>query len=269
MPSASPSRLGRARLLARGLAVVLLASWVLGGGIDEVLAAVKAEDTRSGDVRDTHERLQRIYKKLGIEREVAKPVPQDEDEGCNRQRRGERAPRVRTPGFTPTMPPFLGYLLIAIVVIAMLIPLYYALRSSYRDAPKAVAAAEEAEAEAPAAAQVGPWRVDLSECRRLLEAGRLAEAFAALHRLTLIAFEKNNQLTIDETTTNWEYVRRLSSKPSLKQTLAGVTLAAEESVLGKRPPDKERYLSLERQVIDATGAAGGIGGRDQQAGGAA
>jgi hypothetical protein len=239
------------------LALLLLTSFVLGGGI-EALAKSEAEleqppAGRAGDVRDTHERLERIYKRLGIERTQEKPVKLDEGEGCNRGRRsGDPAPRARTPGLTPAMPPFLGYLLIGIVVIAMLVPLYYALRSSYRDAPKAVAAAEEEEAASPAAAQAGPWRVDLSECRRLLEAGRLAEAFAALHRVTLIALEKNHHLTLDEATTNWEYVRRLASKPALKQTLAGVTLAAEESVLGKRPPDRSRYLGLERQVLEAT-----------------
>lgn len=243
------------RRLVRPFAVVLLTSFLLGGGI-EALAKSEAElepPGRGGDVRDTHERLQRIYKKLGIEREAEKPVKLDEGEGCNRSRRStDPAPRARTPGLTPAMPPFLGYLLIGIVVVAMLIPLYYALRSSYRDAPKAVAAAEEEEAASPAAVQTGPWRVDLSECRRLLEAGRLAEAFAALHRVTLCALEKNHHLTLDETTTNWEYVRRLASKPALKQTLASVTLAAEESVLGKRPPDRARYLGLERQVLEAT-----------------
>ncbi len=242
--------------LAHSLGVVLLTSFLTGGGVEQVLAAAKAEAEQPGraaDVRDTHERLQRIYKKLGIEREEEKqPKKLDDSEGCNRDRRSSPAPRVRSPGLTPAMPPFLGYLLIGIVIVAMLIPLYYALRSSYRDAPKAVAAAEEEEAAAASEAPSGPWRVDLSECRRLLEAGRLAEAFAALHRLTLLALEQRHQLTLDESTTNWEYVRRLASKPALKQMLAGVTLAAEESVLGKRPPDRHVYLTLEQQVLDAT-----------------
>jgi len=250
-------RSGRALLRrgARALLFLLAVSFVLGGGAEAVLAGVEAEPgERSQDVRDTHERLQRIYKKLGIEREKKKPIKLDEDEGCNRGRRTSTSPRVRTPGVTPSMPPFLGYLLIAIVVIAMLIPLYFALRSSYQDAPKAVAEAEEEESAGATEERAGPWVVDLSECRRLSEAGRLAEAFAALHRLTLLALERGHHLTVDETTTNWEYVRRLASKPTLKQMLSGVTLAAEESVLGKRPPDRERYLSLERQVIEATGS---------------
>jgi hypothetical protein len=252
----------------RRLVGVLVLVGLLGSG------AWGGEEARGGgratDVRDTHERLNRIYKKLGIEREEKKPIPRED--GCNRGEREQSSPRVRTPGLTPSMPPFLGYLLIAITTIAMLIPLYYALRSSYRDAPRAVAAAEEAETPSAAPSREGPWTVDLSECRRLIEAGKLAEAFAALHRLTLLAYQRNHQLTLDETTTNWEYVRRLASKPALRQTLSGVTLAAEQSVLGKRPPDKERYLGLERQVIETTGAAPrgtGVGaprsGRDPQA----
>jgi hypothetical protein len=235
----------------RRLLGVLVLIGLLSGGVEEVLAGSKP-----ADATDTHERLARIYKKLGIEREEKKPVARPR-EGCNREPRTGSEPSVRAPRFaTPAMPAFLGYLLIAIVVIAMLVPLYFALRSSYRDAPKAIADAEEAEAPSASESPRGPWSVDLSECRKLIEAGKLAEAFAALHRLTLLAYQQNQVLSLDETTTNWEYVRRLVSKPALRQTLSGVTLAAEQSVLGRRPPDKERYLSLERQVIETTRGIG-------------
>jgi hypothetical protein len=222
------------------------------------LAVTRPPESRAaqpaGDIQDTRERLARIYKRLGIERVEKKVERDDDDEGCCKRRREVRREERSSPTkwTTPAMPPFLGYLLVGLVLVAMLIPVYYALRSSFRDVPRVAAAPEEESAAAAAPASAGPWIVDLSECRRLIEAGKLAEGFAALHRLTLLALEKNRQLTLEETTTNWEYVRRLASKPALRAMLSGVTLAAEESVLGKRPPGREHYFALERGVLDGT-----------------
>jgi hypothetical protein len=153
------------------------------------------------------------------------------------------------------MPPLLGYLLIAAVILAMLIPLCLSLRASYRrSAGELGAEAEEEEEEAgPAAEEArGPWLVDLAGARALLEAGRLPEAFAALHRAFLLGLAEQRLVLVDPKTTNWEYVRRLSSRPQLRQTLAAVTVAAEASVLGRRPPARDHFLALEEMVLAAT-----------------
>jgi hypothetical protein len=57
-------------------------------------------------------------------------------------------------------------------------------------------------------------------------------------------------LSLNDTTTNWEYVRRLSSKPALKEALSAVTRAAEQAVLGHNPPGVDRYEKLEQLVLE-------------------
>jgi hypothetical protein len=199
------------------------------------------------DVKDTHDRLDRIYKKLGIE-EPKEP----EDSGC--QPRQSKQPQKKKSSPTvraPRMPAWLGYLLIGVILAAMLIPLILVLRNSFsdsRDERPQLDDEDEEEGDTIVDARQ-PWVVDLSECRRLVQQGRLAEAFASLHRLTLLGLERMRHLTLEESVTNWEYVRRLISRPELKQMLAAVTLAAERSVLGDSPPGVERYQELERMVL--------------------
>jgi hypothetical protein len=206
---------------------------------------------RSPDVPDTHQRLDRIYRKLGLRDD--KPVkPRTDDEGC-RCKQQEQKPRQRqelTPRVaTPAMPAAIGYVLIALIIVAMLIPIYFALRSSYRDPAARAEPEAEDEPERSAERPREAWQVDLSEARRLLQQGRVAEAFAALHRATLLTLERSAHLTLDEATTNWEYVRRLASKPELRATLSAVTLAAEQSVLGRSPPDATHFMKLEQLLL--------------------
>lgn len=205
------------------------------------------------DVKDTHDRLDRIYKKLGIEEPREKPRTEG-CQGCTPEEEEQKPEKERPPSRVraPKMPAWLGYLLIGVILAAMLIPLFLVLKNSFSDARAEKAKPEEEEEEEgdTLVEARGPWVVDLSECRRLVEQGRVAEAFAALHRLTLLGLERMRHLTLDETTTNWEYVRRLISRPELKQVLSAVTLAAERSVLGHDPPGVERYRELERMVLD-------------------
>ena len=208
----------------------------------------EAEKTARWDVKDTHDRLDRIYNKLGIE----EPEPES-DQGCGcepEEKRAEPEPKELPWARAPRMPAWLGYLMIGLISAAMLVPLFLVLRNSFASEKRADRPPEEEPEEQQAAAPTrGPWVVDLSECRRLVQQGRLAEAFAALHRLTLLGLQRMRQLTLDQTTTNWEYVRRLISRSELKQVLGGVTLAAEQSVLGHKPPGVERYEELERVVL--------------------
>jgi hypothetical protein len=134
-----------------------------------------------------------------------------------------------------------------VVLAAMLVPLLLALRRGYRELPAGGVEVTDDELDDPTVV-AAPWRVDLDECRRLVAAGRVSEALAALHRLTLLALERTGHLTLDSTTTNWEYVRQLSSKPALRRMLAAVTEGAERAVLGHRPPGVERYHELEGLV---------------------
>jgi len=216
-----------------------------------------AAPSKQADVKDTHERLERIYKKLGIQREEEAPPPKPEGGcGCGQQQQKPEAKPERRPAQlprAPAMPPFLGYLLVILVLAATLVPVYFALRSSYRSGSAAASAPEPEEPRPNGTPTRGPWLVDLEECRRLVAAGRVTEAFAALHRATLLALARQSLLTLEDSSTNWEYVRRLTSKPALRQMLAAVTLAAEQSVLGKRPPERDHYFALERQVLEVTG----------------
>ena len=203
------------------------------------------------DVKDTHDRLDRIYKKLGI-----KEHKESTSEGCRCQpeqksEQPDKEERSQSTS-TPRMPAWLGYLLIGLILAAMLIPLIFVLKNSFSDPrDRRPVQDEEYEEEGDTLVDARPaWVVDLSECRRLVQQGRLAEAFASLHRLTLLGLERMSQLMLDETTTNWEYVRRLISKPELRQMLSSVTLAAERSVLGQSPPGVERYQELERMVLE-------------------
>jgi hypothetical protein len=215
------------------------------------LATTHAAAPKGPDIKDTHDRLDRIYQKLGIKN---KPPPEEsQPSGCGGD--GERRAAdgsAASPRSTPAMPRVLGYVLLGLVLLGMLLPLVYALRSGYRPTPGVAQTPVEEERPCTTPGRA-PWRVDLRQCRHLVEQGRLPEAFAALHRVTLVTLQQADHLTLEETTTNWEYVRRLSSKPDLRQTLAAVTLAAEQSVLGQSPPDKDHYFLLEREVQGLTG----------------
>lgn len=250
-PQRARSLLPRAALVAL-LLVSVLASRRGGAGA----AAGPAARQGAPDIKDTHRRLEQIYQRLGIKRDE-EPVPEQQGCGCRRaQPEPTPSPPLRGPALRPpAMPPFLGYLLIAAVILAMLIPLYLSLRASYRRSAGEVGAEageEDEESGQPAEQARGPWLVDLAGARALLEAGRLAEAFAALHRAFLLGLAGQRLLLLDPRTTNWEYVRRLSSRPELRQTLAAVTVAAEASVLGRRPPGRDHFFALEERVLAAT-----------------
>jgi len=198
------------------------------------------------DVQDTHRRLDRIYDKHGIDRGTAKKAPT----GCNWL--SERKKEDRKVSWLSWIPGWFGYLVVGAMVAAMVVPLILILVASFRDRdPRRDQEIEGPEGPDAGAVeeQLGPWQVDLSGCRRLMAQGRLAEAMAALHRLTLQALEEANYIALDGTTTNWEFVRQLDSSPGLRRILAQITLAAEQAVLGRNPPEPERYTDLERLVV--------------------
>jgi hypothetical protein len=241
-------------------AVVLLA--VVPGLSRSAVEGAKPPPTkaRSGDVKDTHQRLKKIYARLGIKRQAVKRKF-DESQGCTckPKKRDSGSKRSSRRWRAPALPPALGYILIGVVVIAMLVPLILALRAGYRDTPT-IAEAQALDDEQPEAVEVrGPWEVSLERCRALLREGRLAEAFGALHRVTLVALEREGLLTLDATITNWQYVTRLISKPPLRELLAEVTIAAERSVLGHKPPPASRFDELERLLRERLGSASGGG----------
>ncbi len=199
-----------------------------------------AADT-AHDVQDTHQRLERIYQRLG-RRHSDKNIPSWLS--CN----GGRSAAKPLKSKTLTLPPILGYILVGIIFAAVLIPLLLSLRKHLPvSPPRALVVPQDPGETAP---DVRPWRVDLSECRGLAQQGRLIEAFAALHRLTLLQLEQSFGLRLEHNTTNWEYVRRLASRPETSALLAEVTRAAEQSVLGNSPPPAERYQILEQQVME-------------------
>ena len=84
------------------------------------------------DVKDTHDRLDRIYKKLGI-----KEHKESTSEGCRCQpeqksEQPDKEERSQSTS-TPRMPAWLGYLLIGLILAAMLIPLIFVLKNSFSD----------------------------------------------------------------------------------------------------------------------------------------
>jgi len=215
----------------RALVALLLlgASWAL----DRVAVAAGPTGDRA-DVADTHQRLDRIYRELGIERAAPQQQP-----GCG--------PLIRpAEGSSARLPSWLGYLLLALVIAAMLVPLLLALRGALGrqrgDGLEDLAAEDE-----PPPFEA--WGVTLADCRALVVRGELAAACAGLHRLALLELERRGQLQLARTTTNWEYVRRLASRPALRQLLAELTEAAERAVLARRPPPEERYRQLEQRLL--------------------
>ncbi len=215
-------------------------------------AAGRAMAGRAGDVKDTHERIQKIYARLGIQRATETPKVR-ENQGCSCQSRdkGKSGSKTSRPSFRPpALPPILGWILIGIVVLGMVVPLVLALRSGIKDATPPAAADPEGEEDGAIVVDTSsPWRVSLDRCRRLVAEGRLGEAYGALHRLTLIALQHEGHLSLDATITNWQYVSRLLSKPSLRELLSAVTIAAERSVFGHQPPGPGRYRELEKMLI--------------------
>lgn len=242
---------GRSRL-RRCIPPIALALFVGSIAVDlprseaEAPAEAKPKADRAPDIKDTHQRLKRIYERLGIKREEAKPQPRRRS-GCTPEeskRRGPLAPKISAP---PALPPALGYVLIGVVLVAMLLPILLALRGRHDPTPEGGFEQEDA-AEDEVSTPREPWEVNLAACRRLLAAGQLAEAFAGLHRLTLLALQQAGVLVLDSTSTNWDYVRRLISRPPERTLLSQVTIAAESAVLGQRPPDASRFDELERSL---------------------
>ncbi|MCA9666351.1 MAG: hypothetical protein KC503_12210 [Myxococcales bacterium] len=232
------------RRLTPWLALLVLAL-VSAAAQQRLEAATPAE--RGEDVADTHQRLDRIYKRLGI-RQVKESKPTG---GCNgdgeADAKKKKSKRSMLSG-CGKMPAGFAYVLVGVIIVVMIVLIGMSLRSSYRDRGEPEQQPElEGEGEAqPAPSE--PWRVDLDECRRLARAGDLAGAFAALHRCTLLTFEHQRHLVLDQATTNWAYVRQLVSKPELKRLLAAVTEAAERSVLGLAPPELSHFDKLEARV---------------------
>ena len=151
------------------------------------------------------------------------------------------------------LPPLLGYFLVAVILGVVLLPLLISLSRYFRPSPlKERQTVEKPQDSAPVK---HPWQVDLSACRQLVQQGRLIEAFAALHRATLLQLEQHFNLRLEHNTTNWEYVRALASRPEISAVLAEVTRAAEQAVLGKDPPAAALYWNLEQRVMQMRGAA--------------
>ena len=216
---------------------------------------------RGADVKDTHDRLARIYERLGIRRAARKAPERPQGCSCNPRRSGERKDKPSSKWRPPSLPPALGWILIAIVVIGMLVPLVLALRSGYRDVAPTVqetGADREDDDDTPDAS--APWQVSLARCRKLVAEGKLAEAYGALHRLTLVALEGAGHLSLEASITNWQYVSRLISKPPLREVLAEVTIAAERSVLGHQPPPSSRFDELVRLLEGRLALNQGEGG---------
>lgn len=241
-----------------------LAPWLVLGALVLVSAAAErrleaahavekspapAPAARGEDVADTHQRLDRIYKRLDIDKGKA-PDPG----GCNGQRDGDdsdKKPKKRRRlriGGCAAMPAGVAYIIVGVIIAVMIVLIVMSLRSTFRDSTDEEPTEDIDGEAAPQPAPDEPWRVDLSECRRLAEAGNLPAAFAALHRCTLLQLEHERHLVLDQATTNWAYVRQLVSKPDLKRLLADVTVAAERSVLGLAPPDLSHYEKLEDRV---------------------
>jgi hypothetical protein len=202
----------------------------------------------NSDIKDTHQRLDQIYRKLGLRSEKQ---PESSDQGCRCLPRDEQRsqPLSRSTRSSPNAAPsFLAYLLVGIVLLLVLWPLYAALRGTLRRTAPPVTAEPEPTAPTSKSTAPSPWRVDLGSCRQLISAGQLAEAYAALHRFTLLGLAAGQWLVLDESTTNWEYVRLLQAHLPLQEVLASVTLAAEQAVLGKIPPPVDHYWLLEQRV---------------------
>jgi hypothetical protein len=66
--------------------------------------------------------------------------------------------------------------------------------------------------------------------------------------LLLLALQERGDLRLDKTTTNWQYVRRLTSRPKLRRLLSDVTIAAERSVFGEHHLTATEYQGLEGRV---------------------
>ena len=182
------------------------------------------------DVVDTHTRLNRIYQKLDIDDQPAQA------EGCGRS--DEMRPRSSL-----NMPNWLGILLVIVILAVMFVPLITILRKSIKNR----SAGEEIGIEQDVIVTGRePWRVNFDQCHMLASQGRLAEAFATLHKLALLRLNRRNQLELNPSTTNWEYVRQLSAEHH--NILAAVTLAAERAVLGKAPPSQEQFAELSHRV---------------------
>lgn len=226
------------------------------------IAAVEAEQTpKSEDVVDTHQRIDKIYKKLGIKQ---KKTEYKRHQGC--QNSQEASPRKKNPSKqlkAPQLPPMLGWVLLAVVILAILIPIVWMVINSYKahypeEEKVEHKAIEEDDDHRELIEEEKPlWEVSLAECRKAFNEGRLVEAFAALHRLALIVLDDKGYLQLDVHKTNWDYVRQLSSRPIYRILLSSLTIAAESSVLGEKPPQPEHYHELEAQLIKDLELKGG------------
>ncbi|MCB9557120.1 MAG: hypothetical protein H6707_13515 [Deltaproteobacteria bacterium] len=197
------------------------------------------------EIRDTHQRIDRIAERIGFRQRQERKRSQ----GCSAQ--AEHKPSNSKSSFKlPSMPPVVGYVLLAVIVAAMLIPLFMALGSGYRDlAPVTRAGVDHSDDDSTAAQRARlPWHVELADCRALFERGEGAAALAALHRYLLLRLADRGLLQLDGSTTNWEYVRSLSPHPRFKRMLAAVTEAAERAVLGVRGQQPAGYDELESRV---------------------
>jgi len=227
--------------------------------------AKPAEVSPQGDVKDTHERLARIYARLGIERDKAKAP---EQRGCSSNRQQDTSKEKKPAGCgapektgdqlnapsPPMLPPALGYVLIGVVFAAMLLPLLLALRGR-RDPIQTAAPDDHKEDRVEATPAMESWDVSFAQCRRLLAAGHLADALAGLHRLMLLSLEHSDALVLDATSTNWDYVRQLVGRPEDRSLLSKITIAAESAVLGKHPVDAARYEELEQLLQEREGGS--------------
>jgi hypothetical protein len=202
------------------------------------------------DVKDTRQRIESIYQRMGIKRKTAAPPKW---RGCSAKDDGEgEVPDLRVNTAPLSMPPWLGWALIALVVGMLLVFIVIGIANNKKqdqgDRDQLGSAADEDERAQPPLPN-GPWAITLTVARQLLAQGKRAEAFAALHRVALIALAQQSMLQLNPKATNWDYVRRLAGKPSLRRMLSELTIAAERSVLGEQPPNEAQFDKLAEELV--------------------
>lgn len=239
------------------LVILGFASEVLLAAPEATQATPAAAPQQAPEVKDTHQRLKRIYKRLGIRREARDAPKWNTGCGGNERSTKEGGGLEMLPSAPPAaIPAWLGYVLIGAVVVSLLVFVFLGMRQGRRDVQALPSILDEEEEGDPTEALYRPWRVTLEECCQLASEGKLIAAFAALHRLTLLALQERGDLRLEKTTTNWQYVRRLTSRPKLRRLLSEVTIAAERSVLGEHQLTEAEFQGLQRrvqqEVLDAT-----------------
>ena len=208
------------------------------------------------DVAQTREQLDEIYRRVGIQRKRAEDVRLSR-QGCTSRRSTQRRSTSKvSDSSTPRLPAALGYLLVALLVLAMLLPLLLSIRRVQRSDQvtfRSVAMASAEPVASPTDSSQATQLATLARCEQLVSGGNEAEALAMLHRIVLVAFEASGALTLDSTATNWQYVRNLAGRPSERKLLAAITEAAERCVLGQHRMLRTDIIQLIAMVREQVG----------------